>query len=127
MKRISWLICALLIVAAEPVPTNASWAHLGRHRRIASIRREDRLGYGLREPEVCGFGLRDSHGRLKRCAAARAAFQRLNPCPSTGDTKGPCPGYVVDHIIPLKRNGADDPSNMQWQTVEDAKLKDRVE
>ena len=34
---------------------------------------------------------------------------------------------VVDHIIPLKRGGADAPSNMQWQTKADAKAKDRWE
>jgi hypothetical protein len=27
----------------------------------------------------------------------------------------------VDRIIPLKRGGADDPSDMQWQTAADAK------
>ena len=37
------------------------------------------------------------------------------------------PGYVVDHIVPLCAGGADAPSNMQWQTVEDAKVKDRQE
>ena len=37
------------------------------------------------------------------------------------------PGYVVDHIIPLKKGGCDCPSNMQWQTVKDAKAKDKWE
>lgn len=37
------------------------------------------------------------------------------------------PGYVVDHIVPLKRGGDDVPGNMQWQTVEQAKAKDRWE
>jgi hypothetical protein len=37
------------------------------------------------------------------------------------------PGYVVDHIVPLASGGADAPSNMQWQTIEDAKAKDKVE
>jgi len=34
---------------------------------------------------------------------------------------------VVDHIVPLKRGGADLPNNMQWQNVAEAKAKDRVE
>jgi len=36
-------------------------------------------------------------------------------------------GYVVDHIVPLECGGADVPSNMQWQTVEEGKIKDRTE
>ena len=70
---------------------------------------------------------RDSHGRIKRSSEARHEFQKSHPCPSTGATSGACPGYVVDHVTALKRGGADNPSNMQWQTDQDAKIKDRTE
>lgn len=73
------------------------------------------------------FEGRDAKGRYQRSWAARQVFEYGNPCPSTGLPYGACPGYVVDHIVALKRGGADDPSNMQWQTVEDAKAKDKVE
>lgn len=62
-----------------------------------------------------------------RSRAQRNAFQRAVPCPATDSTRGPCPGYVVDHIVPLCAGGADSPGNMQWQTVADAKAKDRLE
>lgn len=62
-----------------------------------------------------------------RSTAARRSFQRANPCPATGKATGPCPGYVIDHIIPLKRGGPDKPENMQWQTLAEAKVKDRLE
>jgi hypothetical protein len=65
--------------------------------------------------------------RPPRSSNQRRAFQRGNPCPSTGRTSGRCPGYVVDHVVPLKRGGADHPSNMQWQTKDQAKRKDRIE
>jgi len=68
-----------------------------------------------------------SHGKIKRDPEQRRAFMRSHPCPSTGKTYGACPGYVVDHIQALKHGGADRPENMQWQTVEDAKAKDKWE
>lgn len=64
---------------------------------------------------------------IKRSKAARDAFMRSHPCPANGHTRGACPGYVVDHIIALKRGGPDAPSNMQWQTVQAAKAKDKWE
>lgn len=69
----------------------------------------------------------DKHGKIKRSKAAKSAFERQFPCPSTGRTHGACPGYIVDHIDPLECGGADAPSNMQWQTVADAKTKDKTE
>lgn len=62
-----------------------------------------------------------------RSYKARAEFQRLNPCPATGLKRGKCPGYIIDHIIPLCAKGPDHPSNMQWQTTAEAKEKDKEE
>lgn len=62
-----------------------------------------------------------------RSRAAMAEFKRENPCPATGKPRGACPGYVVDHVVPLSCGGVDAPSNMQWQTRADAAAKDRLE
>jgi hypothetical protein len=75
----------------------------------------------------CSSCTRQANVRIKRSSVAKHEFQRSNPCPSTGKTSGACPGYVIDHVTPLKRGGADAPSNMQWQTKENAKAKDKVE
>jgi hypothetical protein len=55
------------------------------------------------------------------------AFKRLYPCPFTGKSSGPCPGWIIDHILPLECHGLDVVLNMQWQTVIDAKAKDKWE
>jgi len=70
---------------------------------------------------------RDTLDQSTRSRAMRSAFQHLTPCPSTGRTTGACPGYVVDHVVPLCANGADLPSNMQWQSATAAKEKDVLE
>lgn len=62
-----------------------------------------------------------------RDSSQRYAFVKQHPCPATQKTKGACPGYVVDHIIPLACGGPDTPSNTQWQTTADAKAKDKWE
>lgn len=55
------------------------------------------------------------------------AFRATHPCPSTGKTTGSCPGWVVDHIVPLCFAGADSPDNMQWQSYTDSLKKDGFE
>ena len=80
------------------------------------------------KPATANAGVqRDSHHHIKRSAEAKSAFKHEHPCPSTGARSGPCPGYVIDHVRPLKRGGADDPSNMQWQTRTAARQKDKTE
>jgi hypothetical protein len=64
---------------------------------------------------------RDANGYIDRSEAAKREFMR-----QTGYPNGR-PGFVVDHMRPLACGGADAPSNMQWQTVEAAKEKDRTE
>ena len=67
------------------------------------------------------------HGNTHRSYQAKHDFMKSNPCPSTNRTRGACPGYVVDHVVPLKRGGVDKPNNMQWQMLQDAKAKDKLE
>lgn len=61
--------------------------------------------------------------RTDRSAAELHAFQRANPCPSTGQHRGACPGYQIDHIEPLCAQGVDKPHNMQWLTIEEHRYK----
>ena len=68
-----------------------------------------------------------SYAKIERSEKAKDAFKYSHPCPSNGHTSGACAGYVIDHIKPLACGGADDPSNMQWQTVEEGKAKDKWE
>jgi hypothetical protein len=67
------------------------------------------------------------HGRYRRSTTAKNNFKREHPCPATGKSSGSCPGYVIDHINPLECGGADEPFNMQWQTIAEGKAKDKTE
>lgn len=68
-----------------------------------------------------------AEARIKRSQTAKVEFKLAHPCPSNGATKGPCKGYVIDHVKPLACGGADAPLNMQWQTVAEGKAKDKWE
>ncbi len=63
----------------------------------------------------------------ERSEKAKDSFKYAHPCPSNGNNHGACPGYVIDHITALACGGADDPSNMQWQSAAEGKAKDKWE
>lgn len=50
----------------------------------------------------------------QRSADVVAAFKNIHPCPVTGLSTGACPGWAVDHVIPLAVGGCDAVSNLQW-------------
>lgn len=90
-------LAALLLIAACCLPAEASTSH--RKRTTTSTRKAP----------------------VPRSRSAKADFLRQSGYPHGR------PGYVVDHIIPLACGGADAPYNMQWQSIDDAKAKDKVE
>lgn len=79
----------------------------------------DRLE-GIHTPDLV-VRTRAKDGKLTRSQARRRMFMR-----ATGFPNGR-PGHVIDHSVPLACGGADVPSNFAWQTVEEAKAKDRWE
>jgi len=71
-------------------------------------------------------GARGVHGGACYACSHRSSSARAEFKVRSGYPHGR-PGYVIDHVVPLKRGGADAPSNMQWQTIEAAKAKDKWE
>ena len=66
------------------------------------------------DPRYCGPPARDPDGTIHRSTATINAFKRAHACPSTGLYAGACPGWAVDHVIPLVCGGCDAVGNMQW-------------
>jgi hypothetical protein len=108
--------CVLFLLVAVLSPVAYGKSHYGHHPKTYHARTYSHATVQ-----------RDSHGRIRRSTSAKNAFKRQHPCPATGRNSGSCPGYVIDHVQPLECGGADAPFNMQWQSVQDAKIKDRTE
>jgi hypothetical protein len=75
---------------------------------------------------LCAW-LLSAEATIARDRKQRSLFMQSHPCPANGHIRGKCPGYVIGHTTPLCAGGADRWSNMQWQTIEEAKIKDREE
>jgi hypothetical protein len=119
IRRAAGIACVALALAALVVPADARRSSSSHHASGTSHRTYHRAT-SHRSTYAPG-AKRDSHGRIQRSEAAKREFMK-----KTGYPHGR-PGYVVDHIKPLSRGGADSPSNMQWQTKEEAKAKDKWE
>ncbi len=92
------LLIALLLAAAP------AWAQLpapGAPGAIADAR-------------YCGEPARDAAGRIKRSRAVLRQFAQVFPCPATLEPVASCPGWAIDHVIPLAAGGCDAPINLQW-------------
>jgi hypothetical protein len=71
------------------------------------------------DPRYCSTApVRATDGRIARSPAVVHEFKRLHPCPATGAATGSCPGWQVDHVIPLACGGCDAIGNMQWLPVQ---------
>jgi len=72
----------------------------------------------LDETRCCTVPIRDASGAIYRSSAVLTAFKKVHPCPANGNKSGPCPGWIMDHVVPLACGGADAVYNLQWLTVE---------
>src|SRR4051812_30814360 len=125
---LSSLVVLLLLSTGAAFPQSRTYGSRTVARSRGTVSRSRSVGTHTRSAgSKCSSCDRDDAGKIKRDPAARRKFQQQHPCPATGKTTGTCPGYVVDHIVALKKGGEDKPENMQWQTVEEAKSKDRIE
>lgn len=68
------------------------------------------------DPRYCGVEniKRNSAGKIYRSKKSIAEFRTLWACPSTGLYIQSCPGWSIDHIVPLAEGGCDVVGNMQW-------------
>ena len=109
-------------------PATRSDLRFTQRREIERHRQQARSvgGHTRTASPKCTSCERDANGRIKRNLLP-AEFQKQHPCPTTGKTSGACAVQLVDRVVTLKHGGADEPSNMTWMTVADAKAKDRIE
>jgi hypothetical protein len=115
---LAFLAAALLLAA----PAHAAHPRGSSHGSYHSHHRAHHYRTHTGHTRSYAYGVpRDEHGRIKRSPEEKRKFERESGYPHGR------PGYVVDHIIPLSEGGRDDPTNMQWQTKEEAKAKDRTE
>lgn len=81
----------------------------------------------LIETRYAGSPKRDAKGVIVRRQAVINAFWAQNICPSTLKYAAPCPGWALNHIIPLACGGRDAVNNLFKMQVSTKKLIDAIE
>lgn len=126
MYRVIRVALVMSLLALSPASAFAS--KRGAHRHGSSHAKGGRRSSGfsskparVKTPKAETRHRATATAHMKRSTAAKHAFEVQSGYPHGR------PGYVVDHVVPLACGGADAPGNMQWQTIEAAKAKDRVE
>lgn len=66
------------------------------------------------DPRYCGAIHREHDGRIERSRTVLRRFARIHPCPATLQPATSCPGWAIDHVIPLRAGGCDAVVNLQW-------------
>ena len=72
----------------------------------------------LKEYRQCGEPVRNADGTIKRRSDVLTAYKKFHPCPATGLSTGICPGWQMNHIIPLASGGCDSVTNLAWMPVQ---------
>lgn len=96
------VIVAFLIAVSLPLASMLAIANVGGADAHTELR------YCTSKP------LRAKDGTIARSTSVIAAFRQVHPCPSSGRITGACPGWAIDHTVPLECGGCDAVSNMQW-------------
>lgn len=81
----------------------------------------------LTETRYCGAPKRDASGGIIRRADVIAAYKKVHPCPSTGLYGGACPGWALNHNIPLACGGCDAVSNLSFMRADAKAIVDSYE
>jgi hypothetical protein len=119
IRRVLCVVSVVALLASPVLATKGSaGGHSGSHSKSNGAHTSASKQSRKSQSKVVG---RTADGKIARREAAKRDFMK-----QTGFTSGR-PGYVIDHIKPLACGGLDAPSNMQWQTVAEAKAKDKTE
>jgi hypothetical protein len=66
------------------------------------------------DPRIKASVERNADGSIKRSRTVLKDFVQIHPCPANNLPDVSCPGWAIDHVIPLASCGVDEIINLQW-------------